>query len=72
MSKSDALLIPAVIGGGNYYANITLPYEGASVQKHYCERGSAVRCHICGASGKTLYKCGDGYICVECRRNENE
>lgn len=31
--------------------------------------GNIIRCHVCGASWKTLYKCKEGRICEDCRRN---
>lgn len=33
-------------------------------------RERAITCAVCRTYGGTMYKCGDGYVCRDCRRKE--
>jgi hypothetical protein len=33
-------------------------------------RERAITCAVCRTYGGTMYKCGDGYVCWDCRRKE--
>lgn len=50
------------------------PYYDCAIKvpRSKSRRGYVVGCHICGASGVTLYKDGDQRICGECRAKKTE
>ena len=35
-------------------------------------RERAITCAVCRTYGGTMYKCGDGYICRDCRQKEEK
>lgn len=67
ISAAGALSCMAIMSAvcDNGYSNV--PMQMPSGKTTRCS--GYVSCHMCGSRGKTLYKCNDGYICTDCKRN---